>query len=103
MGRKMNREKESVKIKRECVMTFKSSKDSESHSGLTEREYRAPCRKRFDLLPLIKIPPTLAGHLVWTPVVHPTRPHHLDESESESKSALFAKCVQTHKEFVVVF
>ncbi len=35
MGRKMNRERESVKIKRECVMTFKSSKDSESHSGLT--------------------------------------------------------------------
>ncbi len=29
------RERESVKIKRECVMTFKSSKDSESHSGLT--------------------------------------------------------------------
>ncbi len=25
------------------------------------------------------------------------------ESESESESALFAKCVQTHKEFVVVF
>ncbi len=29
------RKRESVKIKRECVMTFKSSKDSESHSGLT--------------------------------------------------------------------
>ncbi len=25
------------------------------------------------------------------------------ESESESESALFAKCVQTHEEFVVVF
>ncbi len=24
-------------------------------------------------------------------------------SESESESALFAKCVQTHEEFVVVF
>ncbi len=26
-----------------------------------------------------------------------------DTSESESESALFAKCAQTHKEFVVVF
>ncbi len=25
------------------------------------------------------------------------------ESESESESALFAKCVQTHEEFVLVF
>ncbi len=28
---------------------------------------------------------------------------NLSESESESESALFAKCVQTHEEFVVVF
>ncbi len=27
----------------------------------------------------------------------------VSESESESESALFAKCVQTHEEFVVVF
>ncbi len=27
----------------------------------------------------------------------------ISESESESESALFAKCVQTHEEFVVVF
>ncbi len=30
-------------------------------------------------------------------------PHGIFKSESESESALFAKCVQTHEEFVVVF
>ncbi len=54
--------------------------------------------------------------LCWSTVfseVHSQRSHlpgnfralhaSFSESESESESALFAKCVQTHKEFVVVF
>ncbi len=41
--------------------------------------------------------------IVYRSLQHGAVHYHAATSESESESALFAKCVQPHKEFVVVF